>query len=93
MKPPNNSAELKKELNRALGAGELSLGQATLRMRKIVGMTQKEYARKVLDIAPRVLMAIENDKGNPTLKTLRKIGRPFGYQVGFVRKKDINFNP
>ena len=87
MKPPKNSAELKKELNRALDVGELSLGQATLRMRKIVGMTQKEYAKKVLDIAPRVLMAIENGKGNPTLETLRKIGRPFGYQVGFVRKR------
>ena len=87
MKPPKNSAELKKELNRALDAGELSLGQATLHMRKIVGMTQKEYAKKVLDIAPRVLMAIENDKGNPTLETLRKIGRPFGYQVGFIRKR------
>jgi len=87
MKPPKNTTELKKELNRALDAGELSLGQATLHMRKIVGMTQKEYAKKVLGIAPRVLMAIENDKGNPTLETLRKIGRPFGYQVGFVRTR------
>ncbi|MEH6823776.1 MAG: helix-turn-helix transcriptional regulator [Motiliproteus sp.] len=87
MKRPENTVELKKELNQALDAGELTLGQATRQMRKIVGMTQKDYARDVLSITPRILMAIENDKGNPTLETLRKIARPFGYELNFVRKK------
>ncbi|WP_207062870.1 helix-turn-helix domain-containing protein [Motiliproteus sp. SC1-56] len=87
MKPPQNSAELKKELNRALDAGELTIGQATRRMRKIVGMTQKDYATRVLNITPRILMAIENDKGNPTLDTLKKIGKPFGYDIGFIKRK------
>lgn len=87
MKPPLNSTELKKELNRALGAGELTLGQATRQMRKIVGMTQKDYAKKVLNITPRILMAIENDKGNPTLDTLKKIGKPFGYEIGFIKRQ------
>ncbi|OMH33860.1 helix-turn-helix transcriptional regulator [Motiliproteus sp. MSK22-1] len=86
MKPPQNSTELKKELNRALDAGELTLGQATRQMRKIVGMTQKDYAKKVLNITPRILMAIENEKGNPTLDTLRKIGKPFGYDIGFIKR-------
>ena len=27
---------------------------------------------------------IELDRGNPTTETLNKIGRPFGYTVGFV---------
>tara|TARA_R110002167_G_scaffold312023_2_gene517750 strand:- start:25 stop:288 length:264 start_codon:yes stop_codon:yes gene_type:complete len=86
MKPPQNSTELKKELNRALDAGELTLGQATRQMRKIVGMTQKDYAKKVLGITPRILMAIENDKGNPTLDTLKKIAKPFGYEIGFIKR-------
>lgn len=66
--------------------GALTLGQATRRMRKIVGMTQTEYAEKILRIYPRVLMEIERDRGNPTLETLEKIGRPFGLKVGFVQK-------
>jgi DNA-binding XRE family transcriptional regulator len=66
--------------------GRLTLGQATRRMRKIVGLTQMEYAAKVLKIYPRVLMEIEKDRGNPTLETLEKIARPFGLKVGFVRR-------
>jgi DNA-binding XRE family transcriptional regulator len=56
-------------------------------MRKIVGLTQAEYAEKVLKIYPRVLLEIEKDRGNPTLETLEKIARPFGLKVGFVRKR------
>lgn len=69
-----------------IAAGTLTLGQATRRMRKIVGMTQTEYAEKVLKIYPRVLMEIERDKGNPTLETLQKIGAPFGLVVRFAAR-------
>jgi transcriptional regulator with XRE-family HTH domain len=66
-------------------AGRITIGQATREMRKIVGMTQKEYAEKVLGIFPRVLLDIENDRGNPTLETLQKVAGPFGLKVGFVK--------
>lgn len=71
-------------------AAHLTLGQATRRMRRIVGMNQKEYAEKVLKIYPRVLMEIERDRGNPTLETLEKIAAPFGLTVGFVTKQRID---
>ena len=29
---------------------------------------------------------IERDVANPTITTLNKIGRPFGYVVGFIHK-------
>lgn len=86
MKQVENTTLLKQELREALQAGELTLGQATKRMRKIVGMTQEEFAKTVLKITPRILVAIENDRGNPTLATLNKIAKPFGYDVGFVRR-------
>jgi DNA-binding XRE family transcriptional regulator len=76
----------KEDLFADIEAGRLTLGQATRRMRKIVGLTQLEYAGKVLKIYPRVLMEIEKDRGNPTLETLKKIARPFGLKVGFVRR-------
>jgi DNA-binding XRE family transcriptional regulator len=66
--------------------GELSMGQAVRRMRKITGKNQKDYARNIIGISPRVLAEIERDVANPTVDTLNKIGRPFGYAVGFVRK-------
>jgi DNA-binding XRE family transcriptional regulator len=70
-----------------LDRGLLSIGEATRRMRQIVGMTQTEYAERILKIYPRVLMEIERNRGNPTLETLEKIARPFGLTVGFVTKK------
>ncbi len=77
----------KEALYTDIKAGSLTLGEATRRMRKIVGMTQKDYAEKVLKIYPRVLMEIERDKGNPTLETLQKIASPFGLVVRFHRKE------
>jgi len=40
----------------------------------------------IVGIAPRILAAIERVEGNPTIDTLNKVGRPFGYKVGFVSK-------
>lgn len=77
----------KRTLQAAIEQGELSLGQAVRQMRKITGMNQKDYARKIIGISPRILAEVERDAANPRLDTLNKIGRPFGYQVGFVPKK------
>lgn len=82
-----NSRDEKEKLFAAISDGAISIGEATKMMRKIVGLTQKEYAEKILKIYPRVLIDIENGRGNPTLETLKKIARPFGLTVGFVREK------
>ena len=37
-----------------------------------------------MGISTRILAEIELDRRNPTVETLNKIGRPFGYTVGFV---------
>ncbi|WP_308364359.1 MULTISPECIES: helix-turn-helix domain-containing protein [unclassified Microbulbifer] len=79
--------EQKQLLKQNIEKGELTLGQAVRQMRGITGMNQKEYAQKIVGISPRILAEIERDAGNPTLETLNKIGRPFGYRVGFVAKK------
>ncbi len=84
---PEEIRKEKEALYADLEAGRITLGQATRRMRKIVGLTQVEYAERVLKIYPRVLMEIEKDRGNPTLETLEKIARPFGLKVGFVRER------
>jgi DNA-binding XRE family transcriptional regulator len=76
----------KRALMESIGDNELTLGRAVRSMRKITGMSQRAYAEHIVGIAPRILAEIELDRGNPTVETLNKIGRPFGFTVGFVPK-------
>jgi putative transcriptional regulator len=63
-------------------AGELSLVMASKRMRELINLDQDEFARLV-GIAPRTLKDFEAERGNPTLITLQKIGKPFGLSLVF----------
>ena len=78
--------QAKQQLMDDIESGELSLGQAVRRMRLITGKSQKDFAQTIIGISPRVLAEIERGVANPTIETLNKIGRPFGYKVSFVRK-------
>ncbi len=82
--PAEEMARMKEELYRGLAQGAIGIRQATRRMRKILGMSQKEYAQKVAGISPRILSEFENGSGNPTLATLEKIAIPFGLKVTFL---------
>lgn len=89
MKRPDDHEikRLRQELFDDIEAGRIGLAEATRKMRKMLGMNRREYAEKVLKIGFETLQAVETGQGNPTLKTLRAIGAPFGLDVGFVRKK------
>lgn len=63
---------------------ELEIGEAVKVLRKSIGLTQTEFSR-VIKVAPRVLMELERGRGNPTLETLSKIAKAFGFKVGFVK--------
>jgi putative transcriptional regulator len=65
--------------------GDLRLPCAVAEIRKGIGMTQEEFA-KTLSLTKRQVAEIEAGTANPTLQTLVKIGRLFGYAVGFVPK-------
>jgi len=78
--------QAKQQLMDDIESGELSLGQAVRRMRMITGKSQKDFAQTIIGISPRVLAEIERGVANPTIETLNKIGRPFGYKVSFVGK-------
>ena len=52
-------------------------------MRLIARKSQAEYAQ-MCDVAPRVLAKIEGGTGSPTVETLGKLLRPFGFRVGVV---------
>jgi DNA-binding XRE family transcriptional regulator len=89
MKRPSNEKvqELRQELFARVDAGTIAIGEATRLMRKTIGMNRKDYAEKILKISHDALQAVETGKGNPTLKTLQIVGKPFGLEIGFVRKR------
>lgn len=63
--------------------GDLRLPDAVAEIRKGFGMTQEEFA-KTLSLTRRQVAEIEAGTANPTLETLERIGRLFGFAVGFV---------
>jgi transcriptional regulator with XRE-family HTH domain len=85
MKRPPDTVAARLELYEALARGELTLGQTCRRFRKVIGKTQEEYAA-LAKVAPRVLKDLERGVGNPTLRTLKRIGKPFGLEVVYLRK-------
>lgn len=81
---PGDMTTMKEALYRDLAAGTVGIREATRRMRKILGMTQRDYALKIAGVSPRILSEFENGTGNPTLATLEKIASPFGLKVTFL---------
>ena len=65
--------------------GDLRLPGAVADIRKGFGMTQDEFA-KMLGLTRRQIAELEAGTANPTLQTLEKIGRLFGFRVGFVTR-------
>ncbi|MBD9650197.1 helix-turn-helix transcriptional regulator [Ensifer sp. ENS09] len=65
--------------------GSLRIPEAVLDMRKSIGLSQQEFA-STLGLTRRQVAEIEAGTANPTLETLEKIGRLFGFTVGFVTK-------
>ena len=74
---------LRRELAAFVPEARSSIPRLMRTMRLIARKSQAEYAR-MCGVAPRVLVNIESGKGSPTVDTLEKLLRPFGYRVGVV---------
>ncbi|MBW0234918.1 MULTISPECIES: helix-turn-helix domain-containing protein [Pseudomonas] len=69
-----------------LAQGKITLGEAVKRFRvDVTQLQQTQYAR-MCKISVRTLIQIEHDEGNPTLKSLNAVFKPFGLQMGVVRR-------
>ncbi len=84
--------EMKETLYRDLAAGNIGIREATRQMRKILGMTQRDYAQKIAGVSPRILSEFENGSGNPTLSTLEKLASPFGLKITFLPPESWRIN-
>lgn len=75
----------RKRLNERVEAGGLRYPFAVTEIRKTIGLTQDQFA-KVVGLTRRQIAEIERDDANPTVETLIKIGKVFGFTVGFVKR-------
>ena len=79
--------ELRRQLTARAAAGDLRIPGAMAEIRHALGLTQQQFA-EVTGLTKRQVAEIETGKANPTLETLEKIGRLFGFAVGFVPRQD-----
>src|SRR5436190_23853098 len=73
--------------------GALRLPHAVLEMRQALGLSQADFA-SLFKLTTRQIAEMERGESNPTADTLDRIGRAFGFQVGFVPliKQDTTFS-
>ena len=78
---------LRKELVTLVPRAAADIPRLLRTMRLIARKSQIEYAR-MCNVAPRVLTDIEAGRGSPTVETLEKLLKPFGYRLGVVSPPD-----
>ncbi len=76
---------LRHELHNAVAVGGMPWSDAIRRMRRALGMTQDQFA-KAFRLTKRQVVSFEAGSVNPTVETLARLGKPFGFEVGFIRK-------
>jgi len=69
-------------------SGQHDLGRSIYLMRRVNGLSRKVFSEK-LGVSVRTLTRIETGEGNPSLSTLQKIVRVFGFEVGFIRRRAL----
>ncbi|UCZ82555.1 helix-turn-helix domain-containing protein [Pseudomonas sp. L5B5] len=73
------------DIQQEMAAGRLPIGDAVKRLRtEVTGLQQNLFAR-MCRISLRTLIHIEHGDGNPTLKSLNAVFKPFGLQMGVVK--------
>lgn len=83
------TTELRRRLAERAAAGDLRLPQAVSEMRRALGLNQKQFS-ELTGITRRQVAEIETGKANPTVDTVAKIGRLFGFALGFVPKPRLD---
>jgi putative transcriptional regulator len=84
-KPPTGEElrELRAKLHEDVETGGVPVAEAVRRMREAMGLTQQRFA-EIFKLTERQVWELENGRANPTTDTLARLGKPFGFQTGFI---------
>jgi transcriptional regulator with XRE-family HTH domain len=74
---------LREKLTSLIPEARATIPEVLRAMRVITRKTQAEYAA-LCGVAPKVVTNIELGRVAPTMKTLEKLLRPFGFGIGVV---------
>lgn len=80
----------RREFMTSIPSTSQELGELVRSLRRFSRLTQPEFAERV-GVAVNILKEIERGRGNPTIETMNKIGKPFGLQVSLVRMESRRF--
>jgi transcriptional regulator with XRE-family HTH domain len=76
---------------RARGA-QLRLPEAIREIRHALGQSQEEFA-KLFKLTLRQVKELESGQANPTVETLSRVGKAFGFKLGFVPQRGPEREP
>jgi putative transcriptional regulator len=76
---------LRSKLHDAVEQGGYPWDQSIRHMRQALGLTQEQFA-KLFKLTKRQVASFEAGTANPTVETLARIGRPFGFEPGYIRR-------
>ena len=79
----------REEIARRAANGTMRLPEAIRDIRNALGQTQADFADK-FGLTRIQLIELEKGRANPTQETLARIGKPFGFVLGFVPKAEKN---
>lgn len=68
------------------GRGEMRYPEGFAELRKAVGMNQESFA-KMVGLHRSQIADLERGAANPTVETLNQILKPFGMEIGIVKKR------
>jgi DNA-binding transcriptional regulator YiaG len=80
---PDEVRALRRALHEHVEAGGLTVPETIRRMREVMRLSQARFGQ-VFGLTPRQVWELEAGAANPTLATLTRLGKPFGFQVGFI---------
>jgi DNA-binding XRE family transcriptional regulator len=84
---PEQRAQIIEDVQREIAEGSLELGAAVRQLRVTVANLQQAQFARMCKVSLRTLIQIEQGEGNPTLRSLNAVFRPFGLQMGVVRRQ------
>lgn len=78
-------SEMRRRIAERANAGELRFPEAVGELRRAIGLTQDQFAQ-MMRMTKRQVAEIESGNANPTFETMNKIGKVFGFTVGYIPK-------
>ncbi|MNJ56007.1 hypothetical protein D3C77_515340 [compost metagenome] len=84
---PEQRAQVIDDVQRGIADGTWELGAGVGHLRVTVANLQQAQFARMCKISLRTLIQIEQGEGNPTLKSMNAVYRPFGLQMGVVRRQ------